>query len=277
MEWHRLKNIIILILLLLNGFLLVLVAGRWQEAAEYDRTALEQTVEVLAGRGIAVDVDGLSAAGTLPPLSLERDPDAEQKLARALLGEAVESDSRGGGLYLYRGALGEVSVRAGGELSAALADDPAWDAAGPEGHAAALLKKMGVSARLLDAETREGRTVVRFRQLWNKVPVFSCEVEFIYENGRLRIFQGTLLIAGQGTEEAGDILSLPTALMRFLDGVTASGDVCSAIRSMEAGYLIAAQPLSGGVRLTAVWLVSSNTADYYLDGATGALTRLGGQ
>ena len=277
MEWHRLKNIIILILLLLNGFLLVLVGVRRSEAVRYERAALEQTVEVLALRGIEVDPDGLSDAGKLLPLSLERDPEAEQRLARALLDEAVEADNRGGGLYLYQGALGEVSVRAGGELSAALADSPAWDAVSLEDHAAALLKKMGVSARLLGAETREGQTAVRFQQLWNRVPVFSCEVEFVYENGRLRSLQGTLLTAGQGTEEAGEILSLPTALMRFLDEVTATGDVCSVIRSMEAGYRIVSQPLSGGVRLTAVWLVSSNTADYYLDGATGALTRITGQ
>ena len=277
MEWYRLKNIIILILLLLNGFLLVLAAARWREAAQYDRAALKQTVEALANRGVEVDPDGLSDAGAMPSLSLERDPEAEQKLARALLDEAVEADNLGGGLYLYRGALGEVNVRGGGERSAVLADSPAWDAADPEGHAAALLKKMGVSALPLGRSARGAGTTVRFRQLWNQVPVFSCEVEFVYENGRLRAIQGTLLTAGQGTEEAGDILSLPTALMRFLDGVTATGDVCSAIRSMEAGYRIVSQPLSGGVRLTAVWLVSSNTADYYLDGATGALTRLTGQ
>ena len=274
MEWRKLKNIIILILLLLNGFLLVLAGTRRSEAARYDRAALEQTVEALANRGIEVDPDGLSPAGTLPPLNLERDPDAEQTLVRALLGESVEADNRGGGLYLYQGAMGEVSVRAGGELSAALADSPAWDTDNPEDHAAALLKTMGVSARPLGAEIQEGRGSVRFRQLWNKAPVFSCEVEFVYENGRLHAVQGTLLTAGQATEEAGGILSLPTALMRFLDGVTATGDVCSAIRSMEAGYRVTSQPLSGGVRLTAVWLVSSNTADYYLDGATGALTRL---
>ena len=274
MEWRRLKNVIILILLLLNGFLLVLAVSRRNEAVQYDRAALEKTVEVLAGRGIEVDPGGLSDPGDLRPLSLERDPEAEQKLVRALLDEAVEADNRGGGLYLYRGALGEVSVRSGGELSAALSDDPVWDAGNPEDHAAALLKKMGVSARPISLEVREDRTVVRFRQLWNKVPVFSCEVEFVYENGRLRAIQGTLLTAGQGIEEAGEILSLPTALLRFMDGVTTTGDVCSAIQSMEAGYRIASQPLSGGVRLTAVWLVSSNTADYYLDGATGALTRL---
>ena len=277
MEWHRLKNIIIMILLLLNGFLLVLVVSRRSEAARYDREALERTVEALANRGIEVDPDGLSAADGLLPLSLDRDLEAEQKLARALLGEAVEADNLGGGLYLYRSGLGEVSIRAGGELSAVLADGPAWDAAGPEGHAAALLKTMGVSARLLGTQAEGDRTVVRFRQLWNKVPVFSCEVELVYENGRLHAVEGTLLTAGQGTQEAGEVLTLPTALMRFLDRVTATGDVCSAIRSMEAGYRIVSQPLSGGVRLTAVWLVSSNTADYYLDGATGALTRLTGQ
>ena len=276
MEWHRLKNIIILILLLLNGFLLMLVVSRRSEAAQYDRKALEYTVEALAGRGIEVDPGGLSPAGDLPPLSLERDLEAEQKLARALLDEVV-ANNRGGGLYLYRGTLGEMSVRAGGELSATLADSPLWDAVSPEDHAAALLEKMGVSARLLGAETRESRTAVRFQQLWDKVPVFSCEVEFVYENGRLRAIQGTLLTARQEVEETGEILSLPTALMRFLDGVMATGDVCSAIRSVEAGYRVAAQPLSGGVRLTAVWLVSSDTADYYLDGATGALTRLTGQ
>ena len=277
MEWYRLKNIIILILLLLNGFLLVLVAARRSEAAQYERKALEQTVEALADRGIEVDPDGLSPAAALPPLSLERGPEAEQKLVRALLDEAVEADNRGGGLYLYQGDLGEVSIRAGGELSAVLSDSPVWDADSPEDHAAALLKKMGVSARQLGVETRGDRTSVRFRQLWNRTPVFSCEVEFVYENRRLRNLQGTLLTAGQASEEAGEVLSLPTALLRFLDGVTATGDVCSAVRSMEAGYRIVSQPLSGGVRLTAVWLVSSNTADYYLDGATGALTRITGQ
>ena len=204
MEWRRLKNIIILILLLLNGFLLVLAVGRRTEAVRYDRAALEQTVEVLAGRGIEVDSDGLPDPAALPPLSLERDPEAEQKLVSALLDEAVEADNRGGGLYLYQGALGEVSVRAGGELSAVLADSPRWDAASPEDHAAALLKKMGVSARRLDADTQEGRTFVRFRQVWNQVPVFSCEVEFVYENGRLHAVQGTLLTVGQASEETGD-------------------------------------------------------------------------
>ena len=52
MEWGRLKNIIILILLLVNGFLLVLVGAHRRETREYEQTALEKTIRVLEGRGI---------------------------------------------------------------------------------------------------------------------------------------------------------------------------------------------------------------------------------
>lgn len=274
MEWRKLKNIIILILLLLNGFLLVLVVTRRGEALEYDRAALEQTLEVLAGRGIQAEADSLSPGG-LRPVGIERELEAELSMAQALLGKQAQADNRGGGLYLYQSELGQLSVRTGGELSAELSGSGDWHTSHPEGHAAGLLRSMGIEARQTGAQADGEQRVVRFQQLWQGAPVFSCEVEFVYEGGYLTTIRGTLLPAGQGVEEAGKTLTLPTALMRFLDGITAAGDVCSSIQSMEAGYRTT--PLSGGVRMTAVWLVSSNTADYYLDGVTGALTRLTGQ
>lgn len=274
MEWPKLKNIIILILLLVNVFLLVLVGSRRGEALRYDREALERTLEVLEAQGIRADPDRLSPAGDLPPLTAERDLEREAQLARALLGGGVEQDNRGGGLYLYRSGAGELSIRAGGELSADLSDGPDWRADNPERHAAALLRKMGIDGTQAGVAQEDGECRVRFRQMWNGAPIFSCEVEFVYRDGLLDAIRGTLVIAVQGTEEAGESLTLPTALLRFLDGVNGAGDVCSAILSMEPGYRAAAQPLTGGTRLTAVWLVSSDTAEYYLDCATGALTRL---
>lgn len=277
MEWSRLKNIIILILLLVNSFLLVLVGVRLGEARKYEQEALAQAIQVLERQGIAVDADSLSLAGELPPLTVGRDLERETLLACALLGDGVETDNRGGGLYLYRSSLGEVSIRPGGELSAVLADSEDWRTGHPEGHAAALLKKMGVDGRQVGARTQGSRTEVRFQQLWNGAPVFSSEVEFVYEDGALDAIHGVLLAAGQGAVEPGEVLDLPTALLRFLDGVTDAGDVCSAIRSMEAGYRANPQPLSSGIRLTAAWLVTSDTAGYYLDGATGVMTRVSDQ
>ncbi len=114
MEWRKLKDLIILILLVVNGFLLVLVWARRDESVSYERSALERTVQVLENSGIEVDLSACAPADGLPPLSVERDVEREEALAWALLGEeAGPADNRGGGLYLYRGTLGEVSIRAG--------------------------------------------------------------------------------------------------------------------------------------------------------------------
>ena len=275
MEWPKLKNIILLILLLVNGFLLVLVGTRYTESVQYERTALELTLVRLEARGIRVEADRLAPAGDLLPLTVERDPERELRLAQALLGgEAVQADNRGGGLYLYQNGSGVVNVRAGGELSAELTDGPGLSADGsPERHAAGLLKKMGIEGLLTGVTEEEDRTRVRFRQLWHGTPVFSCEVEFTYSSHFLRSIQGTLLTAGGGAAEAGRVLTLPTALMRFSEEIAATGDVCTAVYSMVPGYRGTTQSLSGGVRLTPVWLVDTDTGSFYLDGLTGALTR----
>lgn len=274
MEWPKLKNIIIIILLIVNGFLLVLVGARMEESVRYERLALEQTVQVLAQGGIQVELDAVAEGSQLSPMSVERDLEREAKLAQALLDEAVQGGNRGGGLYLYRGALGEVSFRAGGEVSAEFAPGERWRTSRPEDHAAALLKELGIDGLRIDAAQGAEETAVRFRQSWNGAPVFSCEVEFAYRDGSLTALRGTLLTAGTGAAESGVPLTLPTALIRFSEAVGATGDVCSEVRSMEPGYWAYAQSLSGGSRLTPVWLVSTDTADYYLDCITGALTRL---
>ena len=273
MEWRKVKNIIILVLLLVNGFLLVLVAFRKGEAHRYEQTALLQAVQALKNSGIEVDIHAVAPVDGLPALTVERDTAREARMTGALLGETVEGDDRGGGLYLYRGQRGEVSLRLGGELSAVLEDDPRWQTGDPEGHAAGLLRQMDIDAQQVQVVREEGAVRVVFRQQWDGTPLFSCQVTFIYRAGRLTAVQGNLLAFDKAEEGQAAALTLPTALLRFLDYVRSSGDVCSAIQSMEAGYR-AVQSFSGTTSLTAVWLVSSNTASYYLDASTGALTRL---
>ena len=68
MEWRKLKNLIILILLVVNGFLLVLVASRSRESAQYEHSALEHTVQVLERGGVFLRA-GSFPAGTGGKLS----------------------------------------------------------------------------------------------------------------------------------------------------------------------------------------------------------------
>ncbi len=274
MEWSKVKNIIILLLLLVNGFLLVLVGMRREETENYQASALAQAVEVLERSGIQVFQEGLEDALDMSPLSVERNLEREGALAGALLGETVEPKNQGGGLYAYRGSRGEVSIRAGGAISGRMNGAEDWYSQDPQNHAAGLLEEMGVEAEVLESSLDGGTGTVSFRQLWQGAPLFSCQVAFTYEEGSLTGMEGVLLMADPAGAAAGqgETITLPTALLRFLDGILGSGDVCSQILAMEPGYL-AEQSFSGSVSLSPVWLVRSNTAHYYLDAVTGELTR----
>lgn len=275
MAWSKVKNIMILLLLLVNAFLLVLVGMRQGESRRYQDAALTQAIGVLEQNGIQVETQALGSAQGLYAQLVERDLEREGALAAALLGEEVEPENQGGGLYRYLGSRGQVSIRAGGVLTAQLNPDVSWHTQDPQAQAADLLGDMGVEARQSGAQLDRGTGTVCFYQLWQGQPLFSCQVVFTYEQGRLTGLEGTLLAAapGQGTGQ-GQTITLPTALLRFLDAVVRGGEVCSRITAMQPGYLMA-QSFSGSASLTPAWRIDSDTADYYLNAVTGELTRVG--
>lgn len=271
MEWHRVKNIIIVILLLINGFLLVLVGTRKSEARRYEQSALEGVILVLGENGISLSEDVIAARSGKTPGTMERSITLEAQAASALLGESTEGTNRGGGLYIYATDAGQISFRSGGELSSALNDDPRWHTDDPESHAAALAAGLGVDFRLVDSRISEGSGLVVYQQLMDGAPLFSCGISFVYENGRLTEVSGTLLATEDPAQESGEVLSLPTVLMHVLDELLTSGSVSSAILTVEPGWL-PEQSFNDAIRLNPVWYISTNTTDYYVDGLTGEVS-----
>lgn len=274
MEWHRVKNVIISILILLNVFLLVLVAFRRSETIRYERSALERTVRVLEQNGIQMAADAAVTPADAVRGMAERSMDREKRVSVALLGaEKVEEKNLGGGLFSYSTSAGTVSFRTGGEILLRPSDDPMWYTDDPAGHSAGLMNAMELEFRPDDVSLSEGSGTVSYLQLLNGSPLFSCRVTLTYESGHLTELSGALLVTGEPEMEEGRFLNLPTVLMRFLDEVLTSGEVCSAILSVEPGYLLN-QSFANTVRLQPVWYISTNTADYYADGVTGELTRI---
>lgn len=268
MEWRRVKNLMILTLLVVNAALLILVLVRRGESLRYERSALERTLGVLAAQDITLTEREIHAGKGVQPAAAERSISAESAAMSALLGGAAEGENLGGGLFLYRTALGEVSVRGGGELSGSFTADERWKSSDPAALAQKLLGEMKLSAQLVSDEN--GRAV--FRQTLGGNPVFSCVVSFTYEDGALTGVSGNLLMVDTVQEEQAQLLSLPTVLMRFLEDVNRNGDVCSAILSVEAGQR-SVQSFTGGVHLSPVWAISTNTMDYLVDGITGEVSR----
>lgn len=273
MEWHRIKNIIIVILLIVNGFLLVLVGTQKSETLRYEQSALDGSIQVLAENGITLDPEAIAEKTGRQAGTTERSLLLEQKLAAALLGESAEGNDLGGGLYTYTTELGQISIRSGGELTSRLTDDSAWLTVDPESHSAELMDALDIEYQRTVYDVLGGNGKIIYRQMLNGVPLFSCQITFIYENGRLTELYGNLLAVAEPSLENGTVLSLPTVLMSFLDDVLESGDVCSAILSVEPGYLMT-QSFTSTIRLRPVWYISTNTADYYVDGISGELSRI---
>ena len=273
METPRVKTIIIVILLIINGLLLVLVGARRSEARRYEQAALDGSIEVLAHNGIELTPDAIVNRTGYQSGTTQRNLEKETLLASVLLGEAVEGSSRGGGLYTYSSEHGQLSFRAGGELSSQLEKSAYWKIADPESYATTLADSLGLELQRIKFEVLGGNGTIVYRQMLDGVPLFSCQLELAFEDGYLKDMSGSLMAMDAVVFEEGEGLTLPTVLMHFLDDVLASGDVCSAILRVEPGYLLS-QSFTSTITFQPVWYISTNTADYYVDGINGDLSRI---
>ena len=99
MEWPKLKNIILLMLLCVNAFLLVLEIQRQWESHTYAQGAREDAAAVLWETSrVHLDLDLLPQELSLPVLTVSRDPELERAQAAALLGEPLTLSQDGLGV-----------------------------------------------------------------------------------------------------------------------------------------------------------------------------------
>ena len=119
MEWPKLKNIILIILILTNLCLLVFVAQGELRNSQLQRQAREEAIQFLADRGITVDEKQVPQTMELLPQTVERNLEEESQLAAALLGQGVTVEDRGAGVYRYSNSTGSIQFHSDGSFSAA--------------------------------------------------------------------------------------------------------------------------------------------------------------
>ena len=73
MEWSKIKNIVLLMLLAVNLFLLVLVADQERKSAAYQEEARTGAVEILEKTNIHMDLERLPPESDFHTMAVERD------------------------------------------------------------------------------------------------------------------------------------------------------------------------------------------------------------
>lgn len=270
MDRCRLKNIIILILALLNGFLLFSLAQRRVSEQRAFRRTAEQMVALFAGDGMTLDPGAISRDDPPGGVTLTRDTALEERAAAFLLGDALTASDQGGGIFYYAGAAGEALFRSSGgfEASGTLA----------EGEGAAELCRdfcREFSYELPGAWPEGGSGVLTAAGRYGGLTVFNCVVTFTLENGVLTAVSGVLL-PESGTLLASEEtpLSAAGALIAFQKMRRENTVVASAITDTRLCYEL--QISGSAMSLTPVWRIVTDTEDYCVNCFTGAVTAAGG-
>ena len=165
MERYRLKNIIILILALLNAFLLVALGIRGTEEHTARRTQQQELVALFAADGMTLDPALIPADTELSAYTLLRDETLEKNAAAFWLGTVSERTAQGGGIYTYSGSHGAAVFR----------DTGSFDIAGTlsGGDAASLCrdfcKKFSYTEPAFTLDETGSGTATALRQ-WNGAP-----------------------------------------------------------------------------------------------------------
>lgn len=267
MDRYLLKNIIIIILVLVNGFLLGALTLRQTAEDRSRRQAEEQLVELFAADSITLDPGAISDEVPPTALSFFRSSEREREAAAFFLGEALTQEDRGGGISTYTGAAGTATFRSNGsfdikgtltaENTEALCEDFCHDFT------------YGQPAFLLDQDGSGSGSAVYCH---NKLPVFNCTVTFTLEKGELTSVSGTLLPKeGSAVPETREPLTAPAALITFQKAHRESGAVGSAITKMYACYELQSAS-SSSLSLVPAWCVVTDIANYYVNAITGTVT-----
>lgn len=270
MPWTKLKNIILLILVLANLFLLTMVASQELQARRAREQTWQGTVDFLARQGVRVDEAILPRTVDLPPQTASRDLEGEREAAQALLGGEVAVEALGGEVYRYSNENGSLQFHSYGAFSAHLEPEAFPLGGDREGAALAALAAIGFQGELLE----EGEHFLVFRQTWEGAPLFNQEVTVTCSEAGLTALENGHRLVGQPREAPSRrTISISTALVSFLNGVSALGDVCSRMDAIQPGYAVT-PALSGSMTLTPVWRVTTDTGAYQLDTVTGQVARL---
>lgn len=274
MESSKLKNIILIVLLMVNLVFAGLLVNSWRESKKFSEQARESLESVLAGRGIelSAEVD----INVVPPAEYELRRDLESELAavRAILGTA-EAYDRGGNVYYYSGQNGEARFRGTGEIELSLSDGASDFKTSPESAAKKAARLLGLDAFLIssDGGGEFAATTTTLGWRWQDCEVFNGRLSFSLTEA------GLLSIEGQrGFDEVcgvtgAEAMDCQTAIMRFLSIMDENGVSFSEIQAVDAGFVLRVS-VSGEETLSPAWRISADSGVYCINAVTGREEKL---
>ena len=265
MDSFRLKNIIILILALVNLCLLGSLGLRQVSRQRASREAAQQMAALFQKNGVTLDASAIP--DTVPPAgrTLERSTDLDAKLAAFLLDTGLSFTNKGGGIYSWQSGSASAQFRSNGgfDISCAVPLDD------PDSFVSEFCRKFNCGDLVSTLEGGSGTAAVV--QYYGQLPVVNCTITFRFQDGVLQSVSGTHIpdsYSGTSTQES---LSALSALNIFLEERRASGAVMSSVSAVYLCYELQSSTATP-MLLSPTWCIVTDTANYYVNCITGAIS-----
>ncbi len=268
MSAAKVKNMVILILLLVNVFLLALVIPSRVRTGQQEQSTARQLSRLFASYEIELNADVIPHGETLYDQQLSSGTEATVAAVQALLGADASVEQQRDGLH-FSSAQGE-AVLVNGSLTAETVI-PAGD---PEAFTRDCLGRMGLAFSAVTVHNQsETVTVCRAEPLVADLPVVSNRLSFWYEGGCLTRVEGLLLTEQDVMTVSGTqgCISAADALVDFLGSRLSTGWLGSRIDSMEQGWSLT-RDVGGSFSLRPVWRIHTDAGVCLVNGITGAVT-----
>ena len=260
MEWKNLRRWLLLMLLAVDLFLAGNLVRQVYNNRQTERQAVLDAVTVAARRGIQLEgedvlrlpTDYLTYAGS-------RSDSVEQGVADALLGQGSLPEGPGGGVTIYRGQAGQLSVRRGGALEV----DLPWTGDALDGAACAqLLTPAGLDAEKALIELTDGSVVLT--QEYEGALIVNSRLTCSVQEGVLQI-RGRWLLNREMNASGGSLsrAQLVLSLCDLLENREAGRP-----RSLEAGYYLQSEDAQS-LTLVPVWVIDLGETRLLMSCVTG--------
>lgn len=271
MEWPRVKNILIVLLALVNAFLfIVYITSNISDARAEQETRLN-VVSVLSKSAFSIDESLIPGKrSVLYPLSVERNLKNEDKIAKSFLG-SFQKFTQSGGAVLYTSELGEVQFKPDGSFEITLKNSINLSESSDITELVfAVAKKLKISvAEQIEIFENPYGTHARTIQLYSGVPVYNCDVNVVLKSDKSIKINGRILSKGANVlrgEAPRDVTGL---LLDLVEDLNKNGITSGKIESIRGGFNLDYTMGGSAIYAVPVWEFTVSGNDFYINAMNG--------
>lgn len=175
MEWPRVKNILIVLLAIVNVFLFsVYIMSTIDDARAVEET-IQNTVKVLSERGFKIEDTQIPRKGSvLYPIASERCLDNEEKISQRFIGKGVKEEVSGGTI-VYKSETGEARFKPDGSFEITVKNMKVQD--DEKAFARDVAKLLGITlSDDIQVESNDKIVHINSTQTYLGIPVYNCRI-----------------------------------------------------------------------------------------------------